>query len=364
MILKLKNIFPQLKTLKPAILCVIIFILFAFSACSDDPVTPIEPEFDPPRFDWTIYYVDRLDYISMWCPDSSNIYLVNIDLDMITHLRDGLRVDYPFSGFKPVYITGLSNNDIYIIGFDLLSSGHPAKLKRFDGSAFSDIDIKVPNNSNLIIYTGLAKSPNEIWFTTDKFLLKYDGTGFTDYPLKDTLENIYSIFYDRQNKLQYISYSPHNFYEFTVRLSEYQNGSWNVIYSYTFDTTKNLIGLLEFGGNKFGIHRIGRQCLYSFESSFTELQCLSPYSYAEGRIIAGQSFDNYSAVIFGIDKLNPQSICNWNGQKWSREISFVLFSNTSTRLAQYVNDDLYFFKADNEPEARTYLYRGIRKKQQ
>lgn len=342
----------------------ILSISFVFVSCDDEIVTNPNNQitFDSARFEWTTYAVDRIDFNSLYSPDSSNIYMVNAQLQMMTHISNGVRVDYPFANFDPVYIMGLSNNDIYIFGYDLSAIGSPVKLKRFNGISFSDVSIDIKNNNNSFIWGGMAKSINEIWLTTSKYIAKYDDSIFTEYPISDSMSNIYSIFY-HNNDLQYINYRFISFYEYQIELFQLNNNTgWQLIYSQPLDTLNNFVSLQEFNGNKYGIDGVEKYCIYTFEnSSYNVFQCLNPYYFTSGKTIDGITFDEFSAIIGGFYGNEPQNICNWNGQKWSKESFYPSNSNFDARIIKYVNSNLIIVKAENQAEARTYIYRGIRK---
>ena len=343
----------------------VIITAITFISCGDDTVVNTDNgiTFDSARFDWTIFYVDGIDYNGMYCPDSSNVYLINEFTNKMTRLENGVRTDYNFVDFVPAYIMGLSNYDIYIYGYNTTLPGNPAKLKKFNGVTFTDVEINFPDNQHLWIWGGIAKSNNEIWLTTNKFVGKYDGNNFSRYAVQDTMENIYSIYYDNNNKLQYISYRYISFYVFQIGVFQFNNNSFVKVFSQLRDTV-NTISLYEFKGNKYGLKN-GGECFYRFDNgSFTEQQCIAPYYFLTyGRAVTGSSLNDFTAILGGFEgTLQFQFICNWNGSKWSKESFYVTGANINTRFTECVNKDLYFFKADNQAEARTYLFRGIRKK--
>jgi hypothetical protein len=353
------------KFLQNANLCILLICSILFS-CGDETVTNPDNQitFDSARFNWTTYSVDRIDFNSLYSPDSSNIYMVNAQLQMMTHISNGVRIDYPFVNFDPVYIMGLSNHDIYIFGYDLTAIGTPVKLKRFNGVNFSDVPIDFKNNNNSLIWGGMAKNINEIWLTTSKYIAKYDDSIFTEYAINDSMSNIYSIFYNNNNSnLQYINYRFISFYEYQIELFQLnKNMGWQLIYSQPLDTLNNFVSLQEFNGNKYGIDGVEKYCMYTFgNSSYNVFQCLNPYYFTSGKTIDGISFNEFSAIIGGFDGNEPQNICNWNGQKWSKESFYPANSNFESRILKYVNSNLIVIKAENEAEARTYIYRGIRK---
>jgi len=356
MIFKLKNIFPQLKTLKPPILCVTFFILFAFSACSDDPVTPQESEFDPPRFEWKVDTVTGY-IVDFWAQDENNVFMVDA-LEALVHY-DGEKYTYHNYGgnFQGRAIEGLSNNEIYVAGRDPFQD--IPVMRKWNGANFEHIIINDTPQVNSAIYDIFINSANEIWLASlNGRVYKYDGITFNMYYfdplmfmgpfLKDEYGNLFlhgTIWY----------FNPPSNDSDKVFIYKFNNNNWDLVYyrlsnNNTSDTLMNIrnIGNVIAGVNYNGVRKFDGKDFH---------KVISADNFSIYPRYHGSSFTDILCPGFQL-QTTSKDIYHWNGLKWSKEN--ILFNNYIQDV--YGINDTYFCST-YDIVFKTYLFIGKKRKE-
>jgi len=357
MIFKLNNIFPLLKTLKPVILSIIIFSLFAFSACSDDPVTPQQPEFDPPRFEWRSMEISGERYAGMWALDTNIIFMINHNEKTLVKIENGNLISYPVGDYLLNDIKGLSNNEIYLFGTEPLNG--ILTIIKWNGGGFEyfQTDIAVTDDHWLYV-RGCVVNSNEIWICCQNGIAKFDGAKFINYSYENPELVPNSLIYYPENKVQYIysrwesdSLWHTGFYEFVdtafVKKIEIVGNPY---------ITNNFTFLHHVGGNKLGIQDFYVPfsiCIQNFNGfSFSNYFCYGKEIISSGRsetgVVSGINQENFiflaTAENFIFEPTSRLGILHWDGNKVSKEIGVAPFSspfNYTSHILFCINSNKY-----------------------
>ncbi|NOS84721.1 MAG: hypothetical protein HOP31_06240, partial [Ignavibacteria bacterium] len=186
------------KILNIAVFFTVIIAAVNFISCGDDVVVNNDNgiSFDSARFNWTEYELNSNGFNDFYCPDSNNIFLVNKNLRIMTHLQNGVRTDYSLPNTAPEKIMGNSKNDICIVGY-AEGVNNPAKILKYDGINFTEINFNHPENIDPWIWNCLYLNTDDIWIGTSHFVANYKNGNWNYYDLLDTTNFIYSIFMGR-----------------------------------------------------------------------------------------------------------------------------------------------------------------------
>lgn len=350
MILKLKNIFSLPKTFKPLILSVFIFILFAFSACSDDPVTTQEPEFDPPRFEWK---VDTLNgYIAdIWAENQNNVFLAGTFGKWIYYngqIYQYINYDNDFGAYT---ITGLDRFNVYFGGIDF-STLRPM-LKKWNGTAFENTIVNDTSNGGSGIISLLANSSGEIWMgSSNGRVYMYNGISLNTYYF-DSLMAVGPFMKDISNNLYFtggiVYVNPPNDSAKSY-IYKFNGNSWDLIY-YKFvnnKTTDTLLNIHNIGSDIAGVNYNG---IRRFNG--TDFQkIIEPNGFSIYPRFYGNSFSDILCP--GTQDGYIFKIHHWNGLKWSNENTSVGI-NLLTLFGAF---DSYYCASYDYSFEKTFLYIG------
>ncbi len=337
-------------------------LLFLLSSCEDDIISPSKTlTFDSARFDWTIDTLfGDLNFVSMWAADENNLYLADLPNSML-HYHNGVTNKYDFNEFQPWFISGISNNEVYIGGILFLNGGKKAHLKKWDGANFTDIFINNLQNEDVEIRKGAIRSSNDMCFGYKNYVIRYDGNSFYFYPMQDTTSFITKMFYNYNGNPSYIadyfdpSFADTNIYNY---LFEFQDNAWHLVYSIHGGQT-TFIHFYEIAGLVYGRNR---KCYFNFTGNgFTTWMCLTNNIEADVNVEDGSSISNFMTLFTkGEWQECIYFVANWNGNSWSKEICLNRYGDTPKMFC--VNSSCYFFKFENHYDGVTYILRAIRKK--
>ncbi len=288
--------------------------------CKEEPVVSTNNSitFESARLSWTQYEINSNGFNDFYCADSANIFLVNKDLRIMTHLVNGVRTDYGLPNTAPEIIMGKNKNDICIIGYDLQAEGYPAKLIKYDGAGFTEINFSHPENKDLWIRSGLYNDANDIWIGTSNFAANYKDGNWVYYDLPDTTNFIYSIFRGNNGKIQILNYKYITFWSTLIQLMEVNGNNLTGLYEQQIDSGTSDIRLQEFNGNLYGIGRnYDNNKLYEFTgNSFTERINISPYYFDSGKL-DGDNLNEFFSIVGGIENNMRHGICYYKDNRWS-----------------------------------------------
>lgn len=308
----------------PGNLLIPIILILTFSSCSENPVTPkknIGYQFDSARFNW------RVDTVPDFCTD-----IWGIDTSSIYFLTPLHMLKYDGKNYQPLYygvpnlssgsFGGINENNLYIgCQYVYGNYGLPGLLK-YNGISFEVIHIdSLLNNGIQWIY---AYNLNETWMGTNKgWLLKYDGINI-QYFLYDTNYYVVPRLKILSGELLVLAYSytkTSNVYQ----ILKFNNGIWHVLFS---------IDNPEF----FGPFKIENELIASKEDGF--------YKFEGNNFTKIVNTPNYFTIFFdGSSETDilcfgeiygtiPRTQFHWNGNKWSKEITYDYFDPMWIRKIQ------------------------------
>jgi len=355
-------------TLKKYLLLTVVFHIiiaaYLFYGCKEDIVVNTDTgiTFDSARFNWTEYELNANGFNDFYCPDSSNIFLVNKDLRIMTHLANGVRTDYSLPNRAPEIIVGKNMNDIWILGYDLQLEGYPAKLIKYNGSAYTEINFSHPENKDLWIWHGLYLNDNDIWIGTSNFVANYKDENWVYYDLPDTTNFIYSIFMVSSGKIQILNYKYITFWSTLIQLMEVNGSSLTNLYEQQIDSGTSDVRLQEFNGNLYGIGRnFDNNKLYEFSgNSFIERLNISPFYFDSGKL-DGNNFNEFFSIVGGIENNTKQGICYYKDNRWSMEKTMHIVPNNNIKILKYINSDIACYLYEQYNINSTFILVGVNK---
>jgi hypothetical protein len=324
--------------------------MLILSACSDDPVTLQEPEFDPPRFDWK---VDTLNgYIAdIWAENQENVFLAGTFNKWIYYngqVYQYINYDNDFGAYT---ITGLDRFNVYFGGIDF-TTARPM-LKKWNGSAFENTFVNDTSNGRSGIISLLANSSGEIWMGSfnGRAYLK-NGISLTTYYF-DPLMEIGPFLKDEHNNLYvhgtiwYFNPPDDSLKVFIYKMND---NKWDLVYykffnNNTTDTTMNIrnVGNEIAGVNYNGVRRFDGTDFQKIivPNGFSIIPRYYGNSFAD--IICTGTQDGYIVKIH-----------HWNGLKWSNE-NMTIGINL---LSVYGAFDSYYCTTYDDSYLKTFLYIG------
>jgi hypothetical protein len=373
-----KPIFPIFNfsfTLLPIIL--IILLSAFFISCGEDAATQPEPEFDPPRFNWSSMDLLNTGYSDIWAQDTSNIYMTNYYDRNLCRISNGNITVFNAGNYGLNHMQGLSNNEIYIFG---CSSDGLVTLIKWDGAGFN----YYPTNINLTGYSfmgikGYARNSNEVWICCQTGIALFDGVNYQYFSSDDSTMMPQTIFLSENNTIQYIS---QRIDESGIKhaLYELRGNSFVKLFEYFKDPsiTRSSVFLKEIRGIKFGIEvkqPIGANwsiCFLNFQNySFSQAFCFNSMIQnlsTEVRPInpAGTNLNNYVMFVeaeSGFFEHYRTGLIHWDGNKYSKELglSGAAGPSFSTFLLFNINESAYLFLEPHYFDATSKLYIGTKK---
>src|SRR5688572_9535291 len=96
---------------KILLIILIVCPMFIFSSCGEDIVTPIENQFDPPRYSWTVdtIYANIAD---IWAADSNNVFFVAHLNDLIYYNGQTYQSFNYGANNGMSYVDGINKNNV------------------------------------------------------------------------------------------------------------------------------------------------------------------------------------------------------------------------------------------------------------
>jgi len=331
-----------------------LLVLFALSffSCKDDPVTVIEEEFDPPRYDWEI---DTLPYLAygIWAADTDFVCVMGSGSMAI---YDGDKFNYQPYNFLVIgnnTITGIDRNNIYIGGLDVSPGNlYKPKLTKWNGSFFEEYIVSDTADGKSKIISTIALQTNDVWLGTGNGrAFHFNGVNFKNYNF-DTNLAIVPFFRDNSNNVYFCAtryfgsfFNPDSHY---VEIRKFSNDTWNIVYSKILSKTEyayiprnvmnGMYSLIDHEINEFN------------GSGFTRV--LESNSFEFMFEAAGNSINDF--ISWGTDG-STATLYSWNGFKWANENISIYTPETDITIKHNV----YFATANDF--GYTLFYKGEKK---
>jgi len=316
MIFKHKNILPQLKItllldLKSLAL-VFSFCLF-ISSCGEDPVRPINGEYQTPVvdsniFDWEYKMLPGYHIYDLYIEDTSSVFLMGIPSTLYYDGNDFTTIMTSQPSFYPICINGWDRNNVYI-GGENLSTGH-SMLKKWNGSSIEDIPL--PQDSSKWIDYIYMEGVNDIWLSTfTNKVYHYDGSNIVTYLLPVESMRLTGIYGDQSGALFLFGLNTSNIYS----SFKFQDNNWMLVKRDTMTESNNLsFRVLQCGAD---ILRTGVNNIFKFVGNewITHL----PAQNMEQISISGASKNDFLVWARGPSFGMP---VYYNGEKFMRQTDF------------------------------------------
>jgi hypothetical protein len=351
--------------MKKSILSVPVYIIFLFlvvtliSCNKENPITPPPPsdyQFDSARYRWKVTELPHRSgyFVDPWAPDTNEIFLPNVELNNITHIKnDQINIidfgDSVIGGF----MSGFSPNEGYYICIEVINGLGVPLLKRWNGNSFIDIHIKYDLTTNFVIGSALFKSPTEMWFSASSGIIhKYDGVVMTHYHLPDTNVGRQQLFYDENNHLKILT----TIFNTTIdtlqfdRIYEFNGNSWEKVYE-----DRHYYYLRGYGvmNNDVYVYNFVGQTISKLIGNSLNFITEIPKNNDITMPLGGSSVNDFSAF----EIRGGNYLLNWNGKKWSKE--YFIDDYDRSRI---IKADTNFYCAVTSGFVYTArLFRGIKK---
>ncbi len=350
----------KIKSIPVYLMLVVLCSIFVVSCSEDNSVTPppVEPyHYDSARFNWK---VDTLFgqgfYAGLWAKDTNDIFITNVFTNRLYRIQNSVKsyIQYPVNTYLGL-VTGDEMNNGYVVATKLVGSIYQPFLQKFEGNIF--VEISNPQNleRNFFFNAVMIKNPNEMWFGADGFIVKFDGTNLTSYPLEDSTTKILKFFYDENSKFKILCslYHPELFggrTEFLIY--EFTENKWERIYG----DLENPRPLRYYIINK-DVAAVNGNIIFKLTDNVL-IPTLNVVPKFFQFPCNGQSFNDI--IIAANDQLSDcyASLFHWNGNRWSFELCGY-WVDPSTEI--YLIKEYLYYCISYDQNGRTYLMRGLKK---
>ncbi len=340
------------KSIPVYLLLIVLCSIFIVSCSEDSPVTPPDGpyQFDSARYDWSFQSFST-EFLTFEAIDTTNIFLLGIRA-LVKY--DGFNFNYNYyddNSFYPLTMGSYDKNNIYIGGDDnsVSSENGKPRMKKWNGSTFDEIPIKDSANRHYQISAIQAKGENEIWMgSTRGDLIQYNNGSFEFLRIDttfiftffgtDEMGNFYSVaqktvFDSLTSNYLNIYKKVNNAWDWTLVFSEKYTGydineiQPSRINSEISGFKKN--NIMKFTGN-----------------TFREIFNIKPFIAYQINQFSDSTFNSF--MLPGGNDNSGLKLFNWNGSKWSLEISFGkmnIFGDVFHKISN-VNGKYYFIYSD------------------
>jgi hypothetical protein len=336
-------------------------LLIAFSCNNENPVQPDDStQLDTARFNWQ---VTRMNYFtggemcySFWSPDTNEVFMCSRN-NYLVHFKDGHFTEIHYGANIQMYsIDGISINEGYIVGSELINGKRTPHIEKWNGSSFSNVPLNYNYDKNFDISAIKIKSSNEMWFSSPKGIIhKFDGYNLTQYYLSDTISWSNGFLYDESNRLRYLTEYFNTGIDTLQRdfVYEFDGQVWSKVYQDIFPVSTRIYGIFYNIIYAYGVTHI----IYKLNNNVLNAEINTEINNGSIPLLAGNSISNIMG--FGSTINNPQTFFHWNGQKWSNE-NVGNEGSTFDLYRKMINDN-YFCAIKGSLNSSAYLYRGYRK---
>lgn len=298
-----------------ALLLLYILCISIYSCSNSNPVTPTgaDTTIDSARYNWTNYASPYNIYgPGTWIRDSNDMFFND---GYYLHFNNGIFTQFPIKDFYTDFLGGFDRNTGYLIGHSYYLQDSVVRIKKWDGSSFSEIP--VGNNKLGQLWTCFFYKPDEIWLADfGNQVKKFNGTDLISYPLNIPSGDsviIEKIYFDSTvNKLRALTYSLNPNASNTVYIYEFNGSAWNK----SFD--------LHLQG--YALPNIVNGYLISFKDywiNYLNNSELTPFADCRpvGNLYYFDGISRQNIFVSGTHDFATYYFYNWNGIKWSREHS-------------------------------------------
>lgn len=355
--------------------CIFMTLLLLIIGCDEDPITPPpagDYEFDSARFNWSVDTVNDwgFDLFSVYSPDTSEIFAANNNGDYLLHIHKGIQTRYYFSDFSPHYVGGTSSNEVYIGGGKFNGSIYLPHLKKWTGGGFIDIDIPTKYPIEEVIGNGVINSGNDMWLCTQRKLIRYDGSQFTEYIFTDTSRIPFGFFLKNGTTPTIVSNYLNTDKDTILRNYIYELQGDTVVKTFQNTWYQSNNGYVFMYNLKENIYGFGNDRVYDFIFPNFIPNVIAPEGYymTLGKV-TGNNMNDLICVMGGGEPPTPfgpfEWFYHWDGIKFSKENAeipdwvFLSFLKDFFRM----NDDYFIvlFQRDSYV-GKSYFYKATRKK--
>lgn len=348
----------KLKYIPEYLLMIIILSLFLNSCNNDNPVTSLSPDqlydYDSARFDWDVDTLYGGGYYFGWPKDTNDVFVTNVFTNRLYRIRDHVATftQYP-QNIRLGVATGDESNNGFIVALELIGSLWQPYFAKFNGNGF--VNIPNPQNLNRNFYFNAVKikNENEMWIGANGFIVNFDGTNLSTYPLEDSTTKGLEFFYDENNQFKLLA-SIHHLDTDNTEFIIYQfNGTqWIKVFNdleFTRPLKYNILNKYVSANNLYVIFELVDSVLVP---KITMSPVVSEFS------MGGFSFDNIMVPSTILVNEQIASLFHWNGSKWSLELSgFHLNPDTQVIM---INEN-YYYVLSYDDLGFTFLMQGRKK---
>jgi hypothetical protein len=312
----------------------VLLLSVSLYSCSENPVVPPveEPyQFDSARYEWRS---DTLDVLTgpLKVFSESNIYFLNIIPSRALVKYDGTNYNLlSYLDISASCLEGFDENELYIGGADLTQQNYgKPRLKKWSGSAFSDIEVPNPENRDFAIANFFLENPNELWMCSAKGdVLKYDIVNNSFESQRVDTNEIYLSFANDEFGNYYcygFIYYVNKGYNILKIYKKEKNWNWVNVFSeqyfgeplVPFSFHDNFLAI------KFSENPAERNRIYKFiNNNFSEFMDIREFRLGTLPVMGGSSYSDF--VMAGLD-FSTTTIYHFNGNNFSREFSTFNYS--------------------------------------
>lgn len=348
----------KLKSIPVYFFIVVLLSLFIISCSKDNPVAPPPPDesyqFDSARFKWNVDTLFGRGFYFGWPKDTNDIFIANYFYNQLYRIKDGVisYSTYP-QNIDLGIVVGDEFNNGFIVGLELIDTIWQPYFEKFEGTGF----VEIPNPQNLdrncFGNAVFVKNQNEIWIGANGFIVNFDGTDLTTYPLEDSTTKGLKFFYDENNQFKLLASIHHLDIDRTeFIIYQFTGTQWIRVFNDMESPRPLRYNILNKYVSANNLHVIFELVDSVLVPKITMSPVVSQFS------MDGFSFDNIMVPSTILVNEQIASLFHWNGSKWSLELSgFHLNPDTQVIM---MNEN-YYYVLSYDDLGFTFLMQGRKK---
>lgn len=334
----------------------LLLIVLMYSCNSENPVDSEYYNFDMPRFDWKMTEIPGIsngDFCtSIWSLDTNEVFLCNLSGNRIFHFKDGQINQINFgSNIRISRITGLSKNEAYALGVEIVNGKYKPHLEKWNGNSFVNIPLIYNSDDDFSPSQIYVKNSNEIWISSSKGLIyKFNGSNLIKYQQTDTLMLSMGIIYDEENQLRHLTayFTPDTSVKWYIY--DFDGNDWSKKYE-----DESIRYWRFYGIFKNSIYAHSENTIYKIQDN-TLIPKVKTTKTLLTYDVQGNKFEN---IMSFAERETGKGFYHWNGVKWSSE-NVKNVGHSSYFLSKMVNDE-YYCAINTDSDGRSTLYRAFKK---
>ncbi|HMQ99670.1 MAG TPA: hypothetical protein PKE39_11660 [Ignavibacteria bacterium] len=345
------------KVLQNYSIYLILFPVFLFLACKEDPTSPNPPPViidTVDRYEWSMDTIYGYAFNNLYVADSSNIFITS-PLSLVYYNGEtysSISINDP--DFRFVGVKGFDKNNVFA-GGNRVNSSTPV-LKKVENTSVSSYDITGDTGGTI---SGIfVEGPNQSWLSiSESNTIYFFNSGLiTPYTLDSGVRSG-GFFRDSLNILYYIGMKLYPNDNFRFYIYEYINDYFNLVNIDSINTISELYGAITICGSDF--IAMGRTSIYYFTNDRLEKLCNTP-NFLPIKI-CGSSKNHL--VCYGQTSDITGAIFTWDGEKWHEEKSQIIPDKFYYAVrSTMVNGRVNIIISDNFNLGRSYHLKGVPKK--